>query len=443
MLVQLQSIRGHKWMIWNKEIETISRPKLEELQLERLKATVKRVYENVPFYRKRLDENGITPDGIKSLADLKNIPFTTKEDIRLNYPYGMFAEPMKKIVRVHASSGTTGKPTVVGYTKNDINLWSECVARLITMAGGKEDDIAQVAFGYGLFTGAFGLHYGLEKIGAAVIPMSSGNTEKQIMIMQDFLSTILISTPSYALHMSEVKEELGIKNSDLKLRIGLFGAEGSTDAMRDEIEKRWGIVATENYGLSEIIGPGVSGDCLFKNGLHINEDHFLAEIINPNTGEVLDWGEKGELVITTITKEGFPLLRYRTKDITWLIPEQCQCGRTSTRMGKIQGRTDDMLIIRGVNVFPSQVEGVLVGMNHISPHYQLVVSKNGFADELKVVVELSDGSFSDSFADLERLEKEIKSKLHTVLGLSAKIQLAEPKSIERSIGKAKRVIDLR
>ena len=430
-------------MIWNKEIETISRPKLEELQLERLKATVKRVYENVPFYRKRLDENGITPDSIKSLEDLKNIPFTTKEDIRLNYPYGMFAEPMKKIVRVHASSGTTGKPTVVGYTRNDINLWSECVARLITMAGGKEDDIAQVAFGYGLFTGAFGLHYGMEKIGATVIPMSSGNTEKQIMIMQDFLSTILISTPSYALHMSEVKEELGVKNSDLKLRIGLFGAEGSTDAMRDEIEKRWGIVATENYGLSEIIGPGVSGDCLFKNGLHINEDHFLPEIIDPNTGEVLNWGEKGELVITTITKEGFPLLRYRTKDITWLIPEQCQCGRTSTRMGKIQGRTDDMLIIRGVNVFPSQVEGVLIGMNHISPHYQLVVSKNGFADELKVVVELSDGSFSDSFADLEKLEKEIKSKLHTVLGLSARIQLAEPKSIERSMGKAKRVIDLR
>ena len=430
-------------MIWNKEIETITRPKLEELQLERLKATVKRVYDNVPFYRKRLDENGITPEGIKSLSDLKNIPFTTKEDLRLNYPYGMFAEPMKKIVRVHASSGTTGKPTVVGYTKNDINLWSECVARLITMAGGREDDIAQVAFGYGLFTGAFGLHYGLEKIGATVIPMSSGNTEKQIMIMQDFLSTILISTPSYALHMSEVKEELGIKNSDLKLRIGLFGAEGSTEGMRDEIEKRWGIVATENYGLSEIIGPGVSGDCLFKNGLHINEDHFLPEIIDPNTGEVLEWGEKGELVITTITKEGFPLLRYRTKDITWLIPEQCQCGRTSARMGKIQGRTDDMLIIRGVNVFPSQVEGVLVGMNHISPHYQLVVSKNGFVDELKIVVELSDSSFSDSFADLERLEKEIKSKLHTVLGLSAKIQLAEPKSIERSMGKAKRVIDLR
>ena len=430
-------------MIWNKEIETISRSKLEELQLERLKATVKRVYENVPFYRKRLDENGITPENIKSLADLKNIPFTTKEDIRLNYPYGMFAEPMKKIVRVHASSGTTGKPTVVGYTKNDINLWSECVARLITMAGGREDDIAQVAFGYGLFTGAFGLHYGLEKIGATVIPMSSGNTEKQIMIMQDFLSTILISTPSYALHMSEVKEELGIKNSDLKLRIGLFGAEGCTEAMRDEIEKRFGIVATENYGLSEIIGPGVSGDCLYKNGLHINEDHFLPEIIDPNTGEVLEWGEKGELVITTITKEGFPLLRYRTKDITWLIPEQCQCGRTSARMGKIQGRTDDMLIIRGVNVFPSQVEGVLVGMNHISPHYQLVVSKNGFVDELKIVVELSDASFSDSFADLERLEKEIKHKLHTVLGLDAKIQLAEPKSIERSMGKAKRVIDLR
>jgi len=416
---------------------------MKELQLSRLKETVHRVYNNVPFYKKRLDDAGIKPDSIKSLDDIKNIPFTIKDDLRVNYPYGLFAEPMKKIVRVHASSGTTGKPTVVGYTRNDLDMWSECIARIVNMAGGTEDDIAQVAFGYGLFTGAFGLHYGLEKVGASVIPMSSGNTEKQIMIMQDFLTTLLICTPSYALHMSEVKDELGVKNSDLKLRVGLFGAEGCSEEMRSEIEKRWGILATENYGMSELVGPGVSGECIHKTGMHINEDHFYPEIINPNTGEVLDYGEKGELVITTITKEGIPLLRYRTKDITSLVPDACICGRTSMRMTKIQGRSDDMLIIRGVNVFPSQVESVLVGMNNVSPHYQLVVTKNGFADELKVVVELSDGSFSDKFSELEKLEKEIKHKLSSVLGLSAKVQLAEPKSIERSMGKAKRVIDLR
>ena len=338
------------------------RKEMEQLQLQRLRATVKKVYDNVPFYRKRLEEAKITPDSIRSLDDLKNIPFTVKDDLRDNYPFGLFAAPMKDIVRIHASSGTTGKPTTVGYTRGDLDMWSECVARIAAMAGCSDDDIAQVAFGYGLFTGAFGLHYGLEKIGATVIPMSSGNTEKQIMIMQDYGTTVLISTPSYALYMSEVLQEKGVKKSDIKLKIGLFGAEGSTEEMRAQLEERWGILATENYGMSELIGPGVSGECVHKAGMHINEDFFIPEIINPDTGEVLPWGEKGELVITTLMKEGIPLLRYRTKDITYLIPEQCKCGRTSLRMAKIQGRTDDMLIIRGVNVFPSQVESVLLGI---------------------------------------------------------------------------------
>ena len=421
----------------------MSRANKDALQLERLKNTVKRVYDNVPMYRKRLDEAGVTPDKIKSLDDLQRIPFTLKSDLRDNYPYGLFAVPMKDIARIHASSGTTGKPTVVGYTKNDIDTWSECLARLITAAGGTSDDITQISFGYGLFTGAFGLHYGMEKIGAAVIPMSSGNTQKQIMIMQDFRPTILVSTPSYALYMSEVAQEMGVKKEDLALRIGLFGAEGHTEEMRRELEERWGILATENYGLSEVMGPGVSGECYKKCGMHINEDHFIAEIIDPKTGEVLPRGEKGELVITTITKEGIPLLRYRTKDITWLIDEPCECGRHTVRMAKVQGRSDDMLIIKGVNVFPSQIESVLLGIDEISPNYQIVVKKNGFVDNMEVLVEVVDGSILDSFSQLEALEKKVKSKLFTVLGLDTKIKLLEPKGIERSTGKAKRVIDLR
>ncbi|MCK9478378.1 MAG: phenylacetate--CoA ligase [Firmicutes bacterium] len=429
--------------MWNKEIETMQRKDMQALQTARLFETVKRVYDNVPFYRKRLDDAGVCPDNIKTLDDLQRIPFTVKDDLRDNYPFGLFAAPMKDIVRIHASSGTTGKPTTVGYTRGDLEMWSECVARIAAMAGANENDIAQIAFGYGLFTGAFGLHYGLEKIGAAIIPMSSGNTEKQAMIMQDYGSTVLVSTPSYALYMSEVLQEQGIKKSDIKLRIGLFGAEGSTEEMRCQLENRWGIIATENYGMSELIGPGVSGECTHKSGMHINEDFFIPEIIDSKTGEVLPWGEKGELVITTISKQGIPLLRYRTKDITYLIPDQCKCGRTLLRMAKIQGRSDDMLIIRGVNVFPSQVESVLLDIPHISPHYQLEVGRNGFVDTLKVMVELEDSSLLDSFSKLEQLEKTIKHKLHTVLGLDAKIHLAEPKTIERSMGKAKRVIDLR
>lgn len=430
-------------MYFSKEKECISREELKKLQLERLKKTVKRAYENVPFYKKKLDERGIHPDRITSLDILKELPFTTKEDMRNNYPYGLFAEPIKNIVRLHGSSGTTGKPTVVGYTKNDLEIWAEIVARVIVEAGGTSEDIAQISFGYGLFTGAFGLHYGMEKLGATVIPFSSGNTEKQLMLMKDFGATILVSTPSYALYMSEVSQEMGIKKDEIKLRLGLFGGEGSTDEMRNELEKRWGISATENYGLSEIIGPGVSGECIYKDGMHIAEDHFIPEIIDPDTGELLEWGERGELVLTTLTKEGCPVIRYRTKDITSLNEEPCKCGRTLARMTKIRGRADDMLIIKGVNVFPSQIESVLIGMKQIGPHYQIVVKKKGFIDELEVLVELIDGSMLERFSELENLERTIRRKIYTVLGIEVKVRLVEPKTIERTTGKSKRVIDLR
>jgi len=430
-------------VIWNKEAECMNRKDMEALQLQRLKEVVKRAYENVPFYRKRFDDIGLKPEHITTLKDIEKIPFTTKDDLRDNYPYGLFAVPMKKIVRIHASSGTTGKPIVVGYTKNDLENWSENVARVITAAGGNEDDIAQVVFGYGLFTGGFGLHYGLEKVGISVVPSSSGNSERQVMLMRDFGSTIIVGTPSYALHLSEIAEEMGVTKGKHKLRLGLFGGEGHTPEMRMELEKRWGILATENYGLSEVMGPGVSGECVYQCGMHINEDHVYPEIIDPDTGKTLGYGEKGELVLTTLTKEGIPMLRYRTKDITLLNPEPCKCGRTNTRMNKVLGRTDDMLIIRGVNVFPSQIESVLVGMEHIGPHYQIIVRKKGFMDEIEVLVELVDGRVLEKFSELEKIEKKIRHKLKTVLQIDAKVKLVEPKSIERSIGKAKRVIDLR
>lgn len=429
-------------MIWS-EYEKLNRKQYEELQLERLKRTVERVYENVPFYRKKFDEIGVKPHHIKTLKDIRLLPFTTKDDLRENYPYGLFTVPLSKIVRIHASSGTTGKPTVVGYTKHDMEVWTEVVARIVTAAGVREHDIAQIAFGYGLFTGAFGLHQGLERVGATVIPISSGNTEKQLMVMQDFGSTVLVCTPSYALYMDEVANELGIDKSKIKLRLGLFGAEASTVEMRREIEKKWGLFATENYGLSEIIGPGVSGECEYREGLHINEDHFYPEIINPDTGEVLEEGETGELVLTTITKEGMPLIRYRTRDITSLIYEPCKCGRTNVRMTSVKGRTDDMLIIRGVNVFPSQIESVLMGIEGIGPHYQLVVTKKGYLDDLEVHVELVDGKLLERYAELEKLENKIKHRIFTVLGLNVKVKLVEPKTLERTTGKAKRVIDLR
>lgn len=430
-------------MIWNREIECMKRKDVEELQLRNLKAVVRRAYEKVPLYRKRFDEAGLRPEHIKSLKDIEKIPFTTKADLRDNYPYGLFAVPMKEIVRLHASSGTTGKPIVVGYTRRDMDNWSECVARLIVAAGGAEDDIAQVVFGYGLFTGGFGLHYGLEKVGITVVPSSSGNSERQLMLLQDFGSTIIVGTPSYALYLSEMAQEMGITKGKHRLRLGLFGGEGHTPEMRAEIEKRWGILATENYGLSEVVGPGVSGECSCQCGMHINEDHFYPEIIGPDSGKTLGCGERGELVLTTLTKEGIPMLRYRTKDITWLDPEPCRCGRSSMRMNKVLGRTDDMLIIRGVNVFPSQIESVLVGMEHIGPHYQIVVTKKGFMDEIEVHVELVNGNLLEKFSELEALEKNIRHKLRSVLQIDARVKLVEPKSIERSVGKAKRVVDLR
>lgn len=431
-------------MIWNPKIECEGRGEIKALQLERLKETVERIYSNVPYYKKKLDEARVTPDSIKSLDDLKRIPFTTKDDLRENYPFGLFASPMKDIVRIHASSGTTGKPTVVGYTKNDLDTWSEAIARLACAAGATEDDIAQISFGYGLFTGGFGLHYGLEKVGLAIIPASTGNTEKQIMLMKDFGTTLLVSTPSYALYMSEVAEKMGIDiKKDLKLKIGMFGSEGSTEEMRQEIEKRWGMTATENYGLSEIMGPGVAGECTEKCGMHVSDDLFIVEIINPETGEVLPEGEVGELVITNIKKEGIPLLRYRTKDITYLDNTPCKCGRTTPRIAKIQGRSDDMLKIKGVNVFPSQIESALLGTKGIAPYYQIIVKKVGFVDDMEVLVELNDDSLLEKFSELEKLERTVKHKIKTVLGLDIKIKLVEPQTIERTAGKAKRVIDLR
>jgi phenylacetate-CoA ligase len=430
-------------MIWDEKIETLGRNKMKELQLERLKSTVSNAYENVPLYKRKFDKIGLKPEHITSLKDIEKIPFTTKDDLRDNYPYEMFAVPMKEIVRLHASSGTTGKPIVVGYTRNDLNNWSESVARIVCASGATSDDIAQIVFGYGLFTGGFGLHYGLEKVGATVIPASSGNSERQIMLMQDFGSTIIVGTPSYVLYLSEIAAEMGKSISDFKLRIGLFGGEGHTPEMRREIEKRWGILVTENYGLSEIVGPGVSGECTVQNGMHINEDQYYPEIIDSKTGKTLENGEKGEIVFTTLVKEGIPILRYRTKDITYLMEDKCDCGRTTIRMEKVFGRTDDMLIIRGVNVFPSQVESVIVGIQHISPHYQIIVTKHNFMDAIEVQVELEDTALLESFSDLENLEHEIRHKLKTVLQIDSKVRLVEPKTIERSTGKAKRVIDLR
>lgn len=430
-------------MIWDKEMETIKREELQKIQLERLQQTVARVYAKVPFYRQAFDKAGVRPEDIKALEDVRRLPFTTKDNLRDNYPFGMFAVPKQELVRIHASSGTTGKPTVVGYTRNDLEVWSDLVARIVALAGGTAEDVAQVAFGYGLFTGAFGLHYGLEKIGATVVPASTGNTEKQIMLMQDFGTTILVSTPSYALYMAEVAEQMGINTSRLPLRLGLFGSEASTEEMRREIERRWNIIATDNYGLSEIIGPGVSGECHLKQGMHIAEDHFLVEVIDPQTGEPLPYGEVGELVFTTLTKEALPLIRYRTKDLSVLNPEPCACGRTTVRMEKIKGRTDDMLIIKGVNVFPSQIESVLMEMEGVAPHYQLVVTKKGYLDELEIKVEVKDEWFTGRFKELEALEYRITQKLQSVLSLNAKVRLVEPRSLTRFEGKAKRVLDLR
>ena len=430
-------------MFFQKEIETMSRPEIEALQLERLKRMVDYCYENIPFYHDRLEKAGVTGDKIKTLSDIQYIPFTTKDDIRDNYPFRMLAQPMKKIVRIHASSGTTGKPTVGAYTKQDLDNWSDQVARVAVAAGATEDDIFQISFGYGLFTGALGLHYGLEKIGATVIPASSGNTAKQLMMFRDFGVTGLVATPSYALYLSEMVRESGYPREDYKLRLGLLGSEGCTEEMREQIEKNLGIFVTDNYGMTELTGPGVSGECEYRCGLHFAEDAFLPEIIDTATGERKAPGESGELVVTTLLREGMPVLRYRTKDITRLNYEPCRCGRTHVRMDKVTGRTDDMMIIKGVNVFPSQIESVLVSTKGIGPHYQLVVRRQNFMDNLEVKVELVSTELLESYGELKALQRGLHDRLKSVLGLEIKVTLVEPKSLERFQGKAKRILDLR
>ena len=430
-------------MIWSKE-ETLSRSEIEKIQLERLQETVSRVYETVPAYRQKMQEKGIVPADIKSLSDLKKLPFVTKQDMRDNYPFGLFAVPKNKLVRIHASSGTTGKPTVVGYTENDLKVWTECVSRIACMGGATADDVAQICFGYGMFTGALGLHYGLENIGATIIPSSTGNSEKQIMYMKDFGTTLLVATPSYALRLAEVAREIGVDPAkDLNVKIGLVGSELLTDAMREEMHKAWGkdMLVTSNYGMSELMGPGVSGECEYLCGMHINEDYFIPEIIDPETEEVLPAGEKGELVITCIKKEGIPLIRYRTKDITRLFYEPCKCGRTFCRMENLSGRSDDMLKIRGVNVFPSQIEEVILSFDELGPHYEIVVSREGYTDKLEIRVELSQST--DSFAVLEKLSNAVRNKLKIILGLDAKVKLESPNTLQRFEGKAKRIKDLR
>lgn len=430
-------------MIWSLK-ETLPREDIREIQFRRLKKTLKHVYKNVPHYRNLFKANRIKPEDIRTLDDLRLLPLTTKEDLRTNYPFGLFAVPKERIVRYHASSGTTGNPTVVGYTKKDLAIWAECIARLVTMGGVTRHDTAHVSFGYGLFTGAFGLHQGLERVGAGVVPMSSGNTQKQIKIMKDFGATVLIGTPSYALRLAEVAQDMGLDPAeDLKLRVGCFGGEGSTEAMRAKINEAFGMFATENYGMSELIGPGVSGECQALCGMHINEDHFIAEIIDPITLEVLPPGSTGELVITPISKQALPLIRYRTKDITHLKYDICGCGRTTARMAKIEGRTDDMLIISGVNVFPSQIEEVLLSINGIGSNYLITVSKKGYLDKIDIDVEVGDSAMLDSVTSLDALYAEIKTKLHTFLGIHPTIHLVEPKSLKRSEGKAQRVLDLR
>ncbi len=430
-------------MIWSKE-ECLSREEIQALQLARLQETVARVYEKVPYYRAKMDAMGVTPQDIQTLADLKKLPFTTKQDMRDTYPFGLFAVPQEELVRIHASSGTTGKPTVVGYTRGDLDTWTDCVARIACMGGATSKDVAQICFGYGMFTGALGLHYGLESIGAAIVPSSTGNSEKQIMYMQDFHTSLLVATPSYALRLAEVARGMGVDPAaDLSVKIALVGSELLTDAMREEMHAVWGkdIKITSNYGMSELMGPGVSGECLEHCGMHVNEDYFIPEIIDSETGEVLPAGEKGELVITCIKKEGLPLIRYRTKDVTRLFYEPCACGRTTCRMENLSGRSDDMLKIRGVNVFPGQIEEVVLSVPELGPHYEIIVEREGYTDKLTVRVELN--KQTDSFAELQRIEKTTRDKLKVILGLDAKIKLESPNTLQRFEGKAKRIKDLR
>jgi phenylacetate-CoA ligase len=431
-------------MVHNQELESLPRAEIDRLQIERLRNTLRRLEAALPFYRDRLREAGVTVDKIKDPEDIGRLPFTTKQDLRDHYPFGLFAVPMEKVARIHASSGTTGKMTVVGYTRKDIDTWAELMARSLACAGAAPGDIIHNAYGYGLFTGGLGVHYGAEKLGVTVIPISGGNTKRQIMVLQDFGGTVLTCTPSYALNLAEVMEEMKVDSASLKLKVGIFGAEPWSDTMRTEIERKLNIDAVDIYGLSEVMGPGVAQECVAgKNGPHIFEDHFIAEIIDPETGRRLPYGEKGELVFTTITKEAFPVIRYRTRDITSLNPDRCACGRTFVRMSRVSGRSDDMLIIRGVNVFPSQIESVLVGIDDLEPHYQLIVDRDGTMDTLEVQVEVHERIFSDEIKNLEKLGRRIEGDIKDYCGVTCRVKLVEPKSIKRSEGKAQRVIDKR
>jgi phenylacetate-CoA ligase len=431
-------------MIYNEEFETLPREVLDTLQLKRLKQVVERVYHTVGFYRKKYEEAEVSPDDVRSMNDLKKLPFTTKEDLRDNYPFGLFSVPMTNIVRLHASSGTTGKPTVVAYTKRDIETWAELMARSFAAAGLTKHDIIHNAYGYGLFTGGLGAHYGAEKLGASVIPMSGGSTKKQLLILQDFGPTAICCTPSYLLYLTEIGEEMGVDMKSLRLRVGVLGGEPWSERMRQEIERKLDITALDIYGLSEIIGPGVAMECIEgKNGLHIFEDNFIVEIIDPVTGEVLPYGDKGELVFTTLTKEAFPLIRYRTRDISRLMPEVCRCGRTFVRMERVSGRSDDMIIVRGVNVFPSQIESVIMEIKGLEPQYQLIVDREGSLDTLEIRVEVSEKVFSDEIRELQNLERRIAKDIKDYLGVTAKVKLVEPKTLQRFEGKAQRVIDKR
>lgn len=430
-------------MIWNETIECMDRDSLRKIQSIRLKKTVERVYHNTPFYRKKMQESGITPHDINDIEDIVKLPFTTKTDLRDNYPFGLCAVPMSEIVRIHASSGTTGKPTVVGYTRKDLSLWSECLSRAFTAYGAGKSDVFQIAYGYGLFTGGLGAHYGAENIGASVIPMSSGNTEKQITLMHDFGTTMLCCTPSYALYMADAIRDSGLPREEFKLKAGAFGAEPWTENMRKELEEKLGIKAYDIYGLSEISGPGVGYECEFQHGTHLNEDHFFPEIIDPNTLQSVEYGQTGELVFTHLTKEGMPLLRYRTKDLTALHYDKCSCGRTLVRMDRILGRSDDMLIIRGVNVFPSQIESVILELPEFEPHYLLTVDRVNNTDTIELKVEVRQDCYSDEIKKMLELKKKLSVRLQSVLGLGVNVKLVEPRSIERSVGKAKRVVDNR
>ncbi len=430
-------------MYWQPEIETLPRTEIKNIQKDRLAKILEYCYQKIPFYREKFDEEGVKPSDFEHLEDITKFPFTVKDDLRKAYPYKMFAVPLKEIVRVHASSGTTGQITVVGYTKNDIEVWSELMARTLVACGVTEDDVVQNAYGYGLFTGGLGFHYGAERVGATVIPISGGNTKRQVQIMKDFGTTILTCTPSYSLYVAEVAEEEGVDLKKLNLKAGIFGAEPWSENMRSEIEERLNLDARDIYGLSEVIGPGVSVECEAKDGLHIFEDHFFVEIIDPETGEQKPYGERGELVITTLTKEGIPVVRYRTRDLTVLNPEPCSCGRHFVRMAKVTGRADDMLIIRGVNVFPSQIEEILMQIEGVEPHYQILVYREDHLDVLEVQVEVNEKIFSDEVKRLLEIESKIKQEIQSALGVSSKVKLVEPKTIARSEGKAKRVIDQR